>query len=72
MKASGLGTTPRKLLEEIREIKSLDILMPTRDKTIRLRVVATPSVELKILLQRLKLLLQNRPKIVENVVAKIT
>jgi transposase len=36
MKASGLGTTPRKLLEEIREIKSLDILMPTRDKTIRL------------------------------------
>ncbi len=72
MKASGLGTTPRKLLEEIREIKSLDILMPTRDKTIRLRVVATPSVELKILLQRLKLLLPNRPKIVENVVAKIT
>jgi hypothetical protein len=71
MKASGLGTTPRKLLEEIREIKSLDILMPTRDKTIRLRVVATPSVELKILLQRLKLLLPNRPKIVENVVAKI-
>jgi len=72
MKASGLGTTPRKLLEESREIKSLDILMPTRDKTIRLRVVATPSVELKILLQRLKLLLPNRPKIVENVVAKIT
>jgi len=72
MKASGLGTTPRKLLEEIREIKSLDILMPTRDKTIRLRVVATPSVEFTILLQRLKLLLQNRPKIVENVVAKIT
>jgi hypothetical protein len=72
MKVSGLGTTPRKLLEEIREIKSLDILMPTRDKTIRLRVVATPSVELKILLQRLKLLLPNRPKIVENVVAKIT
>jgi len=72
MKASGLGTTPRKLLEEVREIKSLDILMPTRDKTIRLRVVATPSVELKILLQRLKLLLPNRPKIVENVVAKIT
>jgi hypothetical protein len=72
MKASGLGTTPRKLLEEIREIKSLDILMPTRDKTIRLRVVATPSVELKLLLQRLKLLLPNRPKIVEDVVAKIS
>jgi transposase len=71
MNASGLGTAPRKLLEEIREIKSLDLLMPTRDKTIRLRVVATPPPELKILLQRLKLLLPNRPKIVENVVAKI-
>jgi len=43
MKASGLGTNPRKLLEEIREIKSLDVLMSTRDKIIRLRVVATPS-----------------------------
>jgi hypothetical protein len=46
--------------------------MPTRDKTIRLRVVATPSAELKTLLQRLKLLLPNRPKIVENEVAKTT
>ena len=71
MKASGLGTNPRKLLAEIRQIKSLDILMPTRDKIIRLRVVATPSAQLKTLLQRLKLLLPNRPKIVENVVAKI-
>ncbi|MFH1624565.1 MAG: hypothetical protein ABID54_05340, partial [Pseudomonadota bacterium] len=71
MHASGLGTAPRKLLEEIREIKSLDLLLPTRDKTIRLRVVATPPPELKILLQRLKLYLPNRPKIVENVVAKI-
>jgi hypothetical protein len=72
MKASGLGTNPRKLLEEIREIKSLDVLMPTRDKIITLRVVATPSAQLRTLLQRLKLLLPNRPKIVENVVAKIT
>ena len=71
MKVSILGTTLRKLLEEIREIKSLDILLPTRDKTIMLRVVATPSVELKTLLQRLKLLLPNRPRIVENVVVKI-
>jgi hypothetical protein len=26
MKASGLGTAPRKLLQEMREIKSLDLL----------------------------------------------
>ena len=71
MKASGLGTAPRKLLEEMREIKSLDVLLPTREKTIRLRVAATPSPELKILLQRMKLLLPNRPKVIENVVAKI-
>jgi transposase len=71
MKTSGLGTAPRKLLEEMREIKSLDVLLPAREKTIRLRVAATPSPELKILLQRMKLLLPNRPKIIENVVAKI-
>jgi hypothetical protein len=33
MKASGLGTAPRKLLEELRELRSLDVLLPTRDKT---------------------------------------
>lgn len=71
MKMSGLGTAPRKLLEEMREVKSLDVLLPAREKTIRLRVAATPSPELKILLQRMKLLLPNRPKIIENVVAKI-
>jgi transposase len=71
MKASGLGTAPRKLIEELRELKSLDILLPTRDRTIRLRVVATPSNGLKVLLQRLKILLPNKPKIIENVVKKI-
>ncbi len=39
MKASGLGTAPRKLIEEMREVRSLDVLLPARDKTIRLRVV---------------------------------
>ena len=64
MKASGLGTAPRKLMEEFREVRSLDVLLPARDKTIRLRVVSTPPKELKVLLQRMKLLLPNRPKIV--------
>ena len=70
MKASGLGTAPRKLLEEMRHIQSLDVLLPARDKTIRLRVVATAPSALKVLLQRMKILLPNRPKIVENVVEK--
>ncbi len=71
MKASGLGTAPRKLLEELRELKSLDVLLPTRDKTLRLRMVATPSRELKVLLQRMKILIPNRPKRIENVVEKM-
>ena len=71
MKASGLGTAPRKLLEELRELKSLDVLLPTRDKTLRLRMVATPSRELKVLLQRMKISIPNRPKMIENVVEKM-
>jgi len=70
MKTAGLGTAPRKLLEEMRELKSLDVLLPARDKTIRLRVVATPSPPLKVLLQRMKIPLPNRPRIIENVVQK--
>ena len=50
MKASGLGTAPRKLLEEMKEIKSLDVLLPTRWKNIRLRVVASHSIASKIFL----------------------
>ena len=71
MKASGLGTAPRKLLEELRELKSLDVLLPTREKTIRLRMVSTPARELKVLLQRMKILIPNKPKMIENVVEKM-
>lgn len=72
MKASELGTAPRKLIEELREVRSLDVLLPVKkDKTIRLRVVSTPSKELKVLLQSLKIPLPNKPKIIENVVQKI-
>jgi len=72
MKASGLGTAPRKLIEEMREVRSLDVLLLARDKTIRLRVVSTPSKELKVLLQRMRILLPNKPKFIQNVVQKIT
>jgi len=34
-------------------------------------VVSTPSKELKVLLQRMKIFLPNKPKIIENVVQKI-
>jgi transposase len=71
MSSSGLGTAPRKLLEELRQIRSLDVLLPSKDKTIRLRVVATAPQELKVLLHHLKLPLPNRPKFIQNVVAQI-
>jgi transposase len=71
MKSSGLGTAPRKLIEELKELKSLDVLLPTREKTIRLRMVATPEKHLKVLLQRLKILIPTRPKVIENVVEKM-
>jgi transposase len=71
MKGSGLGTAPRKFIEEIREVRSLDVVLPANDKTIRLRVVSTPSKELKVLLQRMKILLPSRPKVIANVVEKI-
>jgi transposase len=70
MKGSGLGTAPRKLLEEMRELKSLDVVLPAKDKTIRLRMVTTPPSAVKVLLQRMKILFPNRPKIIENVVQK--
>jgi transposase len=70
LKTSQLGTAPRKLLEELRELKSLDVLLPTRETTIRLRMVATPEKQLKVLLQRMKVFIPNRPKVIENVVEK--
>lgn len=68
MECAGLGTAPRKLMEEMREIRSLDVVLPAKDKKIRLRTVSAAPQELKILLQRLKLPLPNVPKVIENVV----
>jgi hypothetical protein len=72
MSGCGLGTVQRKLLEELREIQSLDVLLPTKDKTLRPWVVTTSPQELRFLLHRLKLPLPNRPKIVQNVWLKLT
>lgn len=68
MSTCGLGAAPRKLLEEMREIRSMDVLLPMREKTLRLRVVSTAPKALKILLQRLKLPLPNKPKMSQDVV----
>lgn len=72
MEASGLGSAPRKLLEELAKVRSLDVVLPSgAGQKIRLRVVSRPEARLAILLGRLGLPLPNRPKKIENVVAKI-
>lgn len=63
MQGCGLGTAPRKLLEEIAEIRSLDVVLPTGSgKDLRLRTVSKPDQHLAILLQKLALPLPNKPK----------
>ena len=63
MHGCGLGTAPRKLLEEMAEIRSLDIVLPTGTaKDLRLRTVSKPEQHLAILLQKLGLPLPNKPK----------
>jgi transposase len=72
MEASGLGTAPRKLLEELAEVRSLDVVLPTgAGSELRLRTVSRPEPHLAILLERLGLVLPGRPKQIQNVVATL-
>lgn len=71
MECAGLGTAPRKLMDELREIRAVDVVLPARDKTIRLRTVSKAPPPLRILLQRLGLPLPNQPKVIENVVQNL-
>jgi transposase len=73
MASKGLGNSPAKLLEEFREIRSMDIVMPVKDRSpVRLRVVAKPDEHVRVLLQRLGIQIPNRPKTVANVVENLT
>jgi len=72
MESSGLGTAPRKLLEELAEVRSLDVVLPTgAGMNLRLRTVSRPEKHLAILLDRLGLVLPGRAKRIGNVVEKI-
>jgi acyl-CoA thioesterase FadM len=58
---AGLGDEPRKVFQELSQIKLTDVILPTRNgKEIKLRCVETPSRHQGILLQRLKLNLPKR------------
>jgi len=73
MRAKGLGECARQLLLELDELRSMDVILPTAEAgPVRLRVVAKPEKTLAQLLAHLGLELPRAPKIVENVVQKIT
>jgi transposase len=73
MSAKGLGSCARQLLLELDELRSMDVVLPTREAgEIRLRVVAKPDKPLAQLLVRLGIELPNVPKVIANVVPKMT
>jgi transposase len=66
MQRSGLGDAPRTLIEELANIKSGDVVLPTKSRSgqalqsVRLRCVTTPDEPQRILLNRLGLNLPQR------------
>ncbi len=53
---AGLGDEPRRVLDELAEIRLVDVVLPTRDGTeIRQRCVSRPTEHQQILLDRLRL-----------------
>jgi transposase len=53
---AGLGNEPRRVLDELRELRVVDVVLPTKDgREIRTRCVTQPSAHQKILLERLGL-----------------
>jgi len=71
MSAKGLGSCSRQLLLELDELRSMDVVLPTREAgDVRLRLVAKPDKPLAQLLVRLGIELPNVPKMIENVVPK--
>lgn len=63
---AGLGSEPRKVLDEIAQIKAVDVVMPTKQgAVIRNRCIAQPTKAQAVLLQTLQLHLPERMKIHE-------
>lgn len=68
MKSSGLGDSPRELLEELAAVKSGDVILPTRatdgstGPTLMIRCVTRPDAHTEVLLNRLGIELPNHLK----------
>jgi transposase len=60
---AGLGDEPRRVLDELAEIRLVDVVLPTRDgRLIRECCISHPTDHQQILLDHLKLRLPSRPK----------
>jgi transposase len=71
LQGNGLGHCARQVLREMETIRSMDVVLPVRDKAeVRLRLVAKPEKLAADLLARMKLKLPTRPKSIRNVVEK--
>ena len=71
MKSKGLGDCARQLLKEVETIKSMDVVLPVKNKSeLKLRIVAKPDKPVAELIAHLGLQLPNAPKIFQNVVTK--
>jgi len=68
MKTSGLGDSPRELLEEMAAVKSGDVILPTRANdnspgpTLMIRCVTRPDAHTEVLLNRLGITMPNHLK----------
>ena len=63
MDSKGLGTCARKLINEMKEVRSMDVLLDVKDRNpARLRIVGRPEKHLSELLDTLGVKLPNRPK----------
>lgn len=70
MASRGLGNSPAKLLEEFKQIRSMDVVLPVKDRNpVRLCVVAKPDDHVQVLLHRLAIKIPNCPKVVSNLSA---
>lgn len=59
--SAGLGSEPRRVLSEIGEIRSMDVVLPTRSGTeIRTRCISKPTEHQQILLEKLRLKLPSK------------
>lgn len=69
MQACGIGNSPRKLIEELANIHSMDVVLPLQEgPELRLRCVSQPEKTQQILLDQLKIYPPKRINRIKNVV----